>query len=314
MYPRLSDLFKDYLGFELPFPIYSFGFMVALAVMLAAWLTQRELDRLYGLGRVSGVRVKPDRKGKARGKHGSGNLVSPSSLMGTVTVIAVVAGFAGAKVFHILENLDAFLLAPGRMIFSTGGFTFYGGLVIAALSIAWFVRRHGVPVPTFADAVAPGLMIAYGVGRIGCHLSGDGDWGIPANLGAQPSWLPDWLWAETYPNNILGIDLSAHPVYPTPLYEFGATLLLFAVLFAFRNHPFRAGWLFSLYLVLNGVERFLIEKIRVNNVLDVFGIESTQAELIAVALMALGAFGLVRLTRRRSAAANTATAQETSDP
>lgn len=302
MYPRLSDLFKDYLGFELPFPIYSFGFMVAVAVMLAAWLTGKELDRLYGLGRVQGVKVKPDQKGKAKGKHGSGSLVSPSALMGTVTVIAVVAGFAGAKLFHILENLDAFVIAPGRMIFSTGGFTFYGGLVVAALAIAWYVRRNGVPALTFSDAAAPGLMIAYGVGRIGCHLSGDGDWGIPANLSAQPSWIPDWLWAETYTNNILGIDLSAHPVYPTPLYEFGATLVLFAVLIACRNHPFRAGWLISLYLVLNGIERFFIEKIRVNNVLDIFGIQSTQAELIAVVLVAIGVVGLIRFSRRRDTA------------
>jgi phosphatidylglycerol:prolipoprotein diacylglycerol transferase len=299
MYPRLSDLFKDYLGFELPFPIYSFGFMVAIAVMLAAWITQKELDRMYRLGRVPGVKVRPDQKGKARGRHGSAAVVSPSTLMGTVTVIAVLAGFAGAKVFHILENLDSFLLAPGQMIFSTGGFTFYGGLVVAALSIAWYVRRNGVPVPVFADAVAPGLMLAYGVGRIGCHLSGDGDWGIPADLSAQPSWFPDWLWAETYPNNILGMDLSAHPVYPTPLYEFAAAVVLFAVLMALRNHPFRAGWLISLYLVLNGLERFFIEKIRVNNVMDLFGIESTQAELIAVLLVALGLYGMFRQRGRR---------------
>ena len=300
MYPRISDLFSDYLGFSLPFPIYSFGFMVAVAVMLAAWLTGRELDRLYGLGRVPGVKVKPDKKGKAKGRHGSGSLVSPSTLMGTVTVIAVVAGFAGAKVFHVLENLDLFLAAPGRMIFSTGGFTFYGGLIVAAVSISWYVRWNGVPAALFADAAAPGLMIAYGVGRIGCHLSGDGDWGIPANLAAQPGWIPDWLWAETYPNNILGLDLSAHPVYPTPLYEFAAAALLFGVLMAFRNHPFRPGWLISLYLVLNGLERFFIEKIRVNNVLEFMGIHSTQAELIAVVLMLAGAVGLALLSRRRA--------------
>lgn len=305
MYPRLSDLFKDYLGFELPFPIYSFGFMVAVAVMLAAWLTQKELDRLYRQGRIPGVKPAKGQRGSDR-KKADRMEVSPSTLMGTVTVIAVVGGFAGAKVFHILENLDQFLLAPGRMIFSTGGFTFYGGLIVAALAIAWYVRRHGLHVPVFADAVAPGLMIAYGVGRIGCHLSGDGDWGIPADLSAQPSWLPDWLWAETYPNNILGVDLSVHPVYPTPLYEFAAALLLFGVLYALRDHPYRAGWLFSLYLLLNGLERFFIEKIRVNNTMTVLGIESTQAELIAVLLMALGLVGMIRLWKRRAPAGGAA--------
>lgn len=299
MYPRISDLFKDFLGFELPFPIYSFGFMVAVAVMLAAWLTQKELDRMYGSGQIGSVRM-PDRSDK-KGKRTVD--VSPSHLMGNVTVLAVVGGFGGAKIFHILENLDQFFADPIGMLFSSGGFTFYGGLIVAGLLIARYVRKKKLPVPLFADAVAPGLMLAYGVGRIGCHLSGDGDWGIASHLADKPSWIPTFLWSETYPRNIWGVDLSNAPVYPTPLYEFMMAALLFAVLWSLRKHPYRAGWLFSAYLLFNGLERFLIEKIRVNNVFDILGIQSTQAELIAVLLMVAGIIGLVRTRARRDGTA-----------
>jgi phosphatidylglycerol:prolipoprotein diacylglycerol transferase len=299
MYPRLSDVFQDLFGFQLPFPIYSFGAMVALGVLMAAWLLGRELDRLYADRRIASVRVPVEEKGKAKRMVDT----SPSAIVGTVSVVAVVAGFAGAKVFHILENLIPFLQDPLGMVFNTGGFTFYGGLIAGTFAVAWYVRQKGLSVALFADAIAPGLMTGYGIGRIGCHLAGDGDWGIAANLAARPDWLPMWLWAETYPRNILNEDLAAAPVYPTPLYEFMLCGVFFALLWSLRKHPFQAGWLFGLYLVFNGLERFLIELIRVNNVGLFLGIAATQAQVISVVLMVLGVVILVRTGRRRAGAA-----------
>ncbi|GIV59832.1 prolipoprotein diacylglyceryl transferase [Rhodocaloribacter litoris] len=301
MYPRLSDLFSDLFGLELPVPIYSFGAMVAVAFLVAAWLGRKELDRLHAEGRLPAVPL-PVREKKGSRVRKTLQRVRPGLLVGNLTVIAVFGGFAGAKLFHILENPGDFAADPLGMLFSTGGFTFYGGLIVAAAGVAWYVRKKGLPVWTVADAVAPGLMLAYGIGRLGCHLAGDGDWGIPADLSARPGWLPVWLWAETYPNNILGVDLSGAPVYPTPIYEFVAAALLFAVLWGLRRHPFLGGWLFSLYLVLNGLERFLIEQIRVNVRFDLFGLSVTQAEVLAVVLMAAGGFGLVRTWKRRAEA------------
>lgn len=302
MYPRISDLFKDLFGFNLPIPIYSFGAMVAVAFLMAAWLSRKELDRLYAEGRLPAVRIPvKDAKGRGKRKRKATEKASPGVLMGSITVIAVVGGFAGAKVFHILEHLGEFFRDPVGMLFSSGGFTFYGGLIVAAAGIAWYVRKQGLHVWTVADALAPGLMLAYGIGRLGCHLAGDGDWGIAADLAARPSWLPAWLWAETYPNNILGQDLSAAPVYPTSIYEFVAATLLFALLWRLRKHPFLSGWLFSVYLFLDGLERFLIEQIRVNVRFDLFGLEVTQAEVIAVVLMAAGVFGMIRTWKRREA-------------
>lgn len=299
MYPRLIQIpLPFHIGSIDTITIYSFGAMVAIAVLTAAWLSRLEMDRLYAAGRLKGVRIPVEDKGKNR-RRSAYQVVSPSALVGTIVVMVVVFGFIGAKLFHILENLDEFMLNPLGMVFSSGGFTFYGGLILAGLAIAWYVRKHSLNVPTVADAMAPGLMLGYGIGRIGCHLAGDGDWGIPSNLSAKPSWIPTWLWAETYPHNILGVHLAPPGVYPTSIYEFLMATALCGVLWAVRKHPFKAGWLFSLYLVLAGMERFLIELIRVNNTFTELGITFTQAELISVCLVLAGSVGLALTTRRR---------------
>lgn len=300
MYPRLSDLLTDYLGFSLPFPINSFGFMVAVGAMTAAWLLQKEFDRMYAIGQLNGVRIPdPEQKDKGRKRMVT---VSPSFLVGTITMLAVGVGFLGARLFHILENLDQFFRSPASMIFSTGGFTFYGGLILGSYAIVRYVRKKALDLGSVVDAMAPGVMIAYGIGRIGCHLAGDGDWGIAADVAAKPDWLPMWLWAETYPNNVLGIDLSMTPVYPTPLYEFLMSVVIFGVLWSFRKHAHQTGWLFWVYLVFNGAERFFIEKIRVNNTMEILGQTVTQAELIALVLILAGVIGVIKTWSARKEA------------
>lgn len=297
MYPRITDILYDLFGFRSPIPIYSFGFMVAVAILTAAWLGGKEADRLYRDGKLPPIRIPVrDKEGKGKRKAET-EQVSPSALMGPAVLIAVIGGFGGAKLFHILENLPDFLQDPMGMIFNRGGFTFYGGLIVAALGIAYYVRKHGVSPARFADILAPTLILGYGIGRIGCHLAGDGDWGVVSNLAAKPAWLPTWFWAETYPRNILDVTLT-QPVYPTPLYEFLGALVLFGILWAIRKHPFRPGWLFSVYLVFAGLERFLIEKIRVNNQFDFFGYTMTQAEAISIVFIAAGIIGIVLTSKR----------------
>ena len=305
MYPRISDLFADLLGIELPFPIYSFGALVALAILAGAWLAGRELDRMYESGQLGGVRI--DRESGRGTKE-----VSPSVLVGFLSVVAGGMGIVGSKIFHILENLNDFMLDPSAMMFSTAGLTFYGGLIVAGLTIAWYLRRYDLSVARFADAAAPGLMLAYGIGRIGCYLAGDGDWGVCSDLADKPDWIPAFLWSETFPHSILdrgnrmvedAIQIencgpAADGVFPTMLYETAMAVVLTGVLWLTRRHPFEGGWLFSLYLVFNGCERFLIEQIRVNNTAVLFGIEVTQAEVIAVLTVLIGAGGLVYTSTR----------------
>jgi phosphatidylglycerol:prolipoprotein diacylglycerol transferase len=305
MYPRVSDLFSDLFGIEFPFPIYSFGLMVAVAIITAAWLTIRELDRMYEAGQISGVEVKEE--GSRRKKE-----MSPSVLVGTLTAMAAILGIVGAKLFHILENLGSFMEDPSGMIFSTGGLTFYGGLLLAGGGIVWYLRKYDLSIPRVADAVAPGLMLGYGIGRIGCYLAGDGDWGVCSNLANKPDWIPAFLWSEQFPQSILdqGNDYvndasviencgpAMDGVYPTMLYETAMAILITGILWAIRKHPFKGGWLMSVYLVFNGIERFLIEQIRVNNVGTFLGMQVTQAEVIAVLISLAGVAGLVYTTKR----------------
>ncbi|HMP14925.1 MAG TPA: prolipoprotein diacylglyceryl transferase, partial [Saprospiraceae bacterium] len=174
-----------------------------------------------------------------------------------------------------------------------------------------YLRQKKIPPVLVMDAVAPALIVGYGVGRLGCHFSGDGDWGIAA--ATQPTWwfLPDWLWAYDYPRNVInaGVEMSGcaglfchhlePPVYPTPIYETLLALAIGALLWAWRRRmQTLPGMLFCWYLLLNGLERFWIEKIRINIRYETFGIQYTQAELVATVLMLLGAGGIILVWRR----------------
>ncbi len=296
MYPKLLEI---PLGGDNTITIYAYGFMVAVAILAGSWIIGRELNRLQAEGRFGPIRILSKRRAgkssKAKGGKKGGTLVQPSELVGTMTIIAAVVGVAGSKLFHILENLDEFMRGPAEMIFSPGGLTFYGGLISAGAAIAWYAYAKGIHVPTLADAFAPGLILGYGIGRVGCHLAGDGDWGIVSNLATKPGFFPTWLWAETYPNNILGVTLPDPGVYPTSIYEFVAGVALFGILWSLRKHSFRPGWLFMVYLFLNGLERFTIEQIRVNNEFALGGLEVTQAEVISASLMLVGIAGFAWL-------------------
>jgi phosphatidylglycerol:prolipoprotein diacylglycerol transferase len=300
MYPRISDLFRDLFGFSFPLPLYSFGLMVATAILTATWLARKELDRKYAAGEIGPVEMKEqDKKGRTK-------IVkeSPSAIMWNVMLLAAVFGVIGSKLFHIIDFWDRFVLDPAGMLFSTGGLTIYGGIIVAGLAIWIYARRKGVHFGALADAIAPGLMLAYGIGRIGCYLAGDGDWGKCSDLADKPAFLPDWLWSETFPRNILNRDLAAEcgagfdGVYPTMLYEFAMAAVLAGILWALRKHHHQFGWLFSLYLVFNGIERFLIEQIRVNPELSWIGL--TQAMLIALLFIAAGIGGMILLWKRRT--------------
>lgn len=229
--------------------------------------------------------------------------IDAPDLMGTITMYAFVGGLIGAKLFHNLENPQEFLSDPLDALLSFSGLTMYGGLILASFLIYRFCKREGYSFKVFADAMAPTLMISYAVGRIGCHVSGDGDWGI-SNTSPKPSflsWIPDWAWAYRYPNNVIndGIPIPGcvgnhcymlpEPVFPTPFYETLMCLLLFGVLWTTRKRFAIPGTFFAFYLVLNGLERFLIESIRVNSLYHIGSFSFTQAQLISSMLFFGGA-------------------------
>jgi phosphatidylglycerol:prolipoprotein diacylglycerol transferase len=156
-------------------------------------------------------------------------------------------------------------------------------------------------------------MLAYGVGRIGCQMSGDGDWGV-VNLRPKPEWLnsfPDWIWSYDFPNNVInaGIYIDGctgrfcsvlpQPVWPTALYEVIMCIILFSVLWLIRKRITIPGLLFCIYLIMNGIERFFIEKIRVNTEYDILG-GITQAEIISFCLIITGLLFSLFLLRKNN--------------
>lgn len=244
--------------------------------------------------------------------------IRPHEHVGNITVYAALFGLLGAKIFHLLENPSEIpgMFDSASSFFS--GLTMYGGLIAGGGAVLYYSHRHGMNIFHVMDASAPPLMLAYGVGRLGCHFSGDGDWGID-NPAPKPDWLsflPDWAWSYNYPNNVISAGVPIEgcggqhcfvletPVFPTPLYEAVICIGLFGLLWAIRKKVnFNAGIFFCIYLILNGVERFFIEKIRINTVYQIAGKEITQAEIISVILVLLGIGGILLLKKRKKPSA-----------
>ena len=378
MYPTISHLLFDLFGINIPLPVQTFGFWVAIAFLAASYTITKELKRKEIEGHLSSTTIKEiigkplsfneiassiitgffigfkfieaifhysdlvanpqDFILSSRGNFLGGILIAaisvylkwsdnqktklatpkeiektvhPFELVGNMTMIAAVSGIIGAKIFHNLENMGEFLADPIGQLVSFSGLTFYGGLIAGAVSVIWYAKKYKISTLHLIDAAAPALMLAYGVGRIGCQLSGDGDWGID-NLAPKPEWmsfLPDWMWSFTFPHNVInaGVPIEgcvgnfcmelANPVWPTAFYEVVMSLLIFSFLWAIRKKITVPGILFCIYLALNGVERFFIEKIRINTEYNILG-GITQAEIISSCLVLIGLMGSYLLYSR----------------
>jgi phosphatidylglycerol---prolipoprotein diacylglyceryl transferase len=231
----------------------------------------------------------------------------PHELAGNILIVAAIFGLLGAKLFHNLENIGDFMEDPIGALFSFSGLTFLGGLIVGIAAVLIYAKRNKVQSLFLLDAAAPALALAYGVGRLGCQISGDGCWGIP-NPNPKPGWmgfLPDWMWSYNYPHNVINSGgkllencASSHchvldvPVFPTPFYETTMMIIIFFVLWGLRKRIQIPGVLFMFFLTFAGIERLLIEQIRVNNKYHIFGFGITQAEIIATILIILGGAGI----------------------
>ncbi len=240
--------------------------------------------------------------------------VYPDQRKTDITIRAAISGILGAKLFAIFESVDnikAFMENPVNQFFSGSGLAIYGGLIVAFFYIYWYVKKKGMKPIHVMDAAAPAMIMGYAVGRIGCQLSGDGDWGIVNNM-PLPGWwfLPEWMWAYDFPHNVLnqGIPIEgcegiycrrlAEPVFPTPFYEVIASLIIFGILWALRKRIKIPGMIFFIYLILNGFERFWIEKIRVNDEIPLLGMTPSQAEIISFLIFFVGIIGCYVVYRR----------------
>jgi phosphatidylglycerol---prolipoprotein diacylglyceryl transferase len=229
----------------LGFDVQSYGLSKALAALVAAFLLGRAFERL-ALGR---------------------------DLAYSLVMWATIWGFVGAKIYYLLEQLPNFDVHHlGGM-----GFTWYGGLIGGAVAALVIVRRHQLPLGAVAGAAAVPLSIAYGIGRLGCLLSGDGTYGRPTSL----------PWAMTFPNGVVPTDV---PVHPTPLYEALAAIAIAAALWALGKR-WTPPAVFGAYLALSGISRFLVDFLRINEP-ALLGL--TQPQLWALASLIAGVVLIVR--------------------
>ena len=259
-----------------PVPVYSYGLMLGISFIVASYLLSREFKR-----------KKLD-----------------ENIAVNITFIALIAGVVGAKLLYIIEEWSYITSLPSNKLFSTDGLfsaqglTFYGGFILATVLIYLYVRSKKIPFLKVCDAAAPSLAIGYGIARIGCHLAGDGDYGLPISEFA--SWVP---WGTNYSHGTLppsvafrGTDIAQKfggvvpdntLCHPTPIYEFVLAVIILAVLWKYRKKFKQDGKLFALYLILSGFSRFIVEFIRLNPRI-LFGL--SEAQVISVPLMILGVY------------------------
>ncbi len=259
-----------------PVPVYSYGLMLGISFIVASYLLTREFKR-----------KKMD-----------------ENIAVNMTFLALIGGIVGAKLLYVIEewsyitSLSSNKLFTTEGLFSAQGLTFYGGFILATLMIFFYARKKRIPFLRVCDAAAPSLAIGYGIARIGCHLAGDGDYGVPVSEFA--SWVP---WGTDYSNGTLppsaafrgteiaqkfgGVVPDNTLCHPTPVYEFILAVIILAVLWYFRKKFKADGKLFFLYLMLSGVSRLLVEFIRLNPEI-IFGL--SEAQIISIVLITIGIY------------------------
>lgn len=277
MYPELFEV----RGFV----VTSFGLMMFLSFMSGAWIVSLQLRR--------------------RGLE--------PEFAWDVLVWVALGGIVGAKLYYLALHWQDVVADPVGQLTSRAGLVWYGGLIGGILAYLWQVRRHRLPTGAMFDATAPALGLAYAVGRIGCFLVGD-DYGVPTGSwvgvafprGAPPSTAGYFrsIGVEVDPAVANTAVLSVHP---TQLYEAAAGLLIFVVLWRLSSRALRSGQLFGLFLVLYGIERFLVEFVRAKGDRIVFGLSTSQV----ASLVALSAG--VYLWQRRAERARIGPAARTGD-
>jgi len=245
-----------------PIPIPTFGLMVAIGLFVSAFVVQADFRR----------------------RHTN---IDAFMIIG----MAGLAGIAGARLYHVLETPREFFADPWPMLWTRFGFAWFGGLIGGFIALILLARSEKIPVLEFLDACAPGACVGYAIGRIGCLLSGDGDYGIPTTL----------PWGMSFPR---GVVPTTEKVHPTPIYEFLAWMVIAWILWKLGSTTVQKGWptggrIFFFYLVLTGVARFLVELIRINP-RSFFGMSNAQTA--SVASVFLGLFLLISVKRKHAAA------------
>lgn len=244
--------------------IYSYGFMLALAFIVSGFLLRKELKRV-GL---------------------------PMDLADQIIIGSLLGGVFGAKLNSVIEGIinGESVIYSLKSFFSGAGLVWHGGLICATALAIIIIKRRRISVMKVIDLLAPLLILGYGIGRMGCFLSGDGDYGPPSDL----------PWAMGFPNGTVSTDMRyglGVRVHPTPLYEIILCLIIFAYLWRVRKKSKPIGWMFGMYLILAAVERYVTEfwryswETRADSMLKFM----TDAQLVAILMAVAGGVILFRL-------------------
>lgn len=229
-----------------PVAIATFGLMVAVALLVAAYILQADFQR--------------------RGIRADAFLIIG---------IAGLAGIVGARLYHVLESPGEFFADPWPQLFSRYGFAWFGGFLGGFAALLILARRNRIPLLEFLDACSPAAAVGYAIGRIGCLLAGDGDYGVPTSL----------PWGMSFPH---GVVPTTQRVHPTPIYEFIVWIAIAWFLWHMGTKALRGpkakGEIFCNYLILTGIARFLVEMIRINP-RSFFGMSNAQAASVASILV-----------------------------
>jgi len=239
-----------------PLTIPTFGLMVATALILSAYILQADFDR--------------------RGFKADAF---------TMITIAGLLGIAGAKLYHLLESPAEFFANPFGLFFTRYGFAWFGGFLAGFGTMVLLSRNARLPLREFLDACSPAACFGYAIGRIGCFLSGDGDYGKPTSL----------PWGMSFPD---GVVPTMERVHPTPLYEFIVWCMIGALLWKLGAKVAQGGktrgMIFAYYLILTGVARFLVEIIRIN---PPWILGMSNAQVVSVLSMIAGVVLLLNFRR-----------------
>lgn len=255
MYPELLKI-----G---PITIYSFGLMMGTAFLVGNMIIAAELKR--------------------RGKD--------PTIATNITMLALLGGISGSKLFHLFENWSDFIKDPISMTFSSAGLTWYGGFLLATVFVLLYVRSKKITFIEIADIAAPALALSYGIGRIGCQLAGDGDYGIPTDLPWKMSYVHGTVPTAYTLDPVTSARIPTEWVHPAPLYEFLAAVLIFTFLLLRRKKSLPPGYQFGMFLILHPLSRFFVEFIRINPKL-LFGL--SEAQLLSIILFIYGLYLLFR--------------------
>ena len=244
-----------------PFAISWHGLLTVLAIIVAVLVTEREFRRR----------------------------AIPLVNFDMVVLWTVLGGILGARVFHIIDRFDYYAQNPEKILaFQEGGLAIYGAVIGGFIAVAIVSRFYRLPFAAMTDAIAPGLLLAQAIGRLGCLVNGDA-WGAPTSS----SW--PFAVVYTHPDALLPNDLLGVPTHPYPIYDMVLNLAIFGIIWQLRKRPLPSGALFATFTVLYAIARFFVSYVRQEQVWF-WGLQ--EAQVIAIAMLVLGGGALIWLLRR----------------